>query len=246
MKKNHGLIAVILVSLIASSCAPLYVPTTRNAALFRDRGEFQGSLHFGQGVDAHAAVSVTSHIGLMGGYNFVNRNTSDDSNRKNYIKHNSWEAAAGYYENGNKICYEFFGGYGRGEGTAYGDFFRTSDDLKATGTYTKLFIQPSVGSNHRIFNWIVSARISHIDFDDITQVETTAQTPTLMRINPDPVLFIEPSFTGRVFFGKSPIYTQFQAGFSYTTQGETVFEYEPFHFSFGFGLRLGGKSRTDE
>jgi hypothetical protein len=239
MKKN-GLIVVVLVSLIISSCSPLYVPSTRNAALFRDAGEFQGSLHFGQGIDAQAAVSVSKHIGLMGGYNYVSRNTADDSD-SDYIKHTSWEGAVGYYENSDKIVYEFFGGYGRGEGTAFGDYFGVSN-ARANGTYAKLFIQPSVGSNHRIFNWIVTARVSHIDFDNIYSFDETTQA-ALPPKNPDPVLFIEPSFTGRVFFGKSPIYSQFQAGFSYTTQGETVFDYEPFHFSFGFGLRLGGKPR---
>jgi hypothetical protein len=241
MKKNHGLIAVVVVSVLMSSCAPLYVPSSRNAALFRGAGEVQGSVHVGTGLDAQAAVSVTNHIGIMGGYNHVSRNTAD-SNDDDYIKHSSWEGALGYYENTGKICYEIFGGYGKGKGESNGDFFET-DNTFGTGTYSKFFIQPSVGTNNHIFNWIVTARVSHIDFEDIRYFDLNQPTMTVKR--PDPVIFIEPSFTGRVFFGKSPIYSQFQAGFSYTTQGNPGFDYEPFHFSVGFGLRLGGPKGDD-
>jgi hypothetical protein len=242
MKKNHGLIAVVLVSVIMSSCAPLYFPSSRNAALFRGAGEVQGSVHVGTGLDAQAAVSVTNHIGLMGGYNHVSRNTADNTD-DDYIKHRSWEGAIGYYENTGKICYEIFGGYGKGEGESNGDFFEV-DNTFGKGTYSKFFIQPSVGTNNHIFNWIVTARVSHVDFDEISYFDSQ-QPSTLTIKRPDPVLFIEPSFTGRVFFGKSPIYSQFQAGFSYTTQGNPGFDYEPFHFAIGFGLRLGGPKGDD-
>jgi hypothetical protein len=242
MKKTIS-ISLLLAALVFTSCAPLYIPTTRNAALFRGAGEFQGSVHFGQGIDAQAAVSVTENIGLMGSYGYINRNTSDDSDQDDYVKHNAWDAAIGYYENQEKICYEIFGGFGKGEGTNYGSYsFFGSDDVKATGTYNRIFIQPSIGSNHRIFNWIVSARISHVDFDKITNISNDPSV-SAMTFNPEPVLFIEPSFTGRVFFGKSPIYSQFQAGFTYTTQGQTSFDYAPVHFSFGFGMRFGGKAK---
>lgn len=242
MKKNHGLIAVVLVTVLMSSCAPLYVPSSRNAALFRGAGEVQASVHVGTGLDAQAAVSVTNNIGVMGGYNYVSRNTADN-NDNDYIKHKAWEGAVGYYENTGKICYEIFGGYGKGEGESNGDFFEI-DNTFGTGTYSKFFIQPSVGTNNHIFNWIVTARVSHIDFEDIRYFDLNQTTMTIKR--PDPVIFIEPSFTGRVFFGKSPMYSQFQAGFSYTTQGNPGFDYEPFHFSVGFGLRLGGRPRTDD
>lgn len=238
MKKNW--LVMVSAAFILSSCAPVYVPSTRNAALFRSAGEFQGSVHFGQGIDAQGAVSVTDHIGLMGGYNYVSRNTSDNTD-SDYIKHKSWEGAIGYYENTGKICYEFFGGYGKGDGQANGDFFGTNDTF-GSGTYSKLFIQPSIGTNSRIFNWIVTARITGVDFDRITYLDESALPASK---DPDPVIFIEPSFTGRVFFGKSPIYSQFQAATSFTTQGNPGFDYQPFHFSLGFGLRLGGKAKEE-
>lgn len=236
-------IVVIFAMFLMSSCAPLYVANTRNAAMFRGAGEFQGSAHVGLGLDAQGAASLTNHIGFMGSYSYINRNTYENNNTNNreYLKHSSWEAAIGYYENVEKLCYEIFGGYSNGQGTAYGNYFNFSD-AKATGTYDRFFIQPSIGSNSHIFNWIVSPRISYVDFRSQELLSTPSQ-PSSITIDPDPVIFLEPAFTGRIFFGKSPIYSQFQVGFCFTTQGDTSFDYEPFNFSFGFGFRLGGQPK---
>jgi len=236
MNKGKAFI-FILSSFTFFSCAPVYVPNVRNAPLFRGAGEFQGSVHFGEGIDAQGAVSITKHIGVIGNYESVNRNTSDE-NDNDYIKHTFWEAGVGYYENSDKISYEVFGGYGRGEGTSY-DYYSWfgSNEINATGTYQRFFIQPSIGSNHNIFNWIVSTRISYVDFQKFTYDNQVVDFNS-------PALFFEPAFTGRIFFGQSPIYTQFQTGFSFTTQGDTVFDYQPFQLSFGIGLRFGGKPKT--
>jgi hypothetical protein len=223
--------------LILSSCSPVYVPNVRNAALFRGAGEVQVSGHLGNGVDLQSAVSVTDHIGVMANYEFVNRNSEKDDS---YIKHKFWEGGVGYYENADKLCYEIFAGYGKGEGTNYdnySDLFTAPADVLATGKYQRFFVQPSIGSNHRIFNWIFSARFSYVDFEEFIYDGRRATFS-------DPAIFMEPSFTGRINFGQSPIYTQFQTGFSVSTQGTTVYDYAPFHFSFGFGLRLGGPPRV--
>jgi hypothetical protein len=228
---------LLWIALIFSSCSPVYVPNVRNAALFRGAGEVQVSGHVGSGVDLQSAVSVTDHIGVMANYEFMRR-TRTGSDK--YIKHNFWEGAVGYYENSDNLCYEIFGGYGKGEGTVYenyGDAFAGPTEVLALGKYQRFFIQPSIGSNHRIFNWIVSARISYVDVDEFVYDGRSA-------IHNDPVIFFEPAFTGRINFGKSPIYTQFQTGLSLdTTYGEPVYDYEAFNFSFGFGIRLGGLPR---
>jgi hypothetical protein len=201
MKKNVCTLLVIS-AVILTSCAPTYVPNVRNVALFRRAGEFQGSVHFGQGIDAQGAVSITNHIGLMGNYENVNRNTNDfnDVDKDKYLKHNFYEGAIGYYQNEGKLAYEFFGGYGRGEGTSYNYYSLFQGDVRAQGKYSRIFIQPSVGSNSHIFNWMVSMRMSHVDFDELTNVDP--DSPTLGKsFDPEPVLFLEPAFTGRGVFG---------------------------------------------
>src|SRR5687767_1839211 len=73
--KNFFLIA--LVALIFSACAPVYVPNSRNSPMFTKAGEFQGSIQFGNGIDAQGAVSVTNHIGLMGNFSYANNKSPD-------------------------------------------------------------------------------------------------------------------------------------------------------------------------
>lgn len=232
----------IWITVLLASCSPIYVPNVRNAALFRGAGEVQVSGHFGQGLDGQAAISVTNNIGISGAIESVNR--SSENNDK-YVKHKFWEGGIGYYENApnEKIAYEIFGGYGRGEGTAYNSFDKlfgvNPDDIKATGKYQRFYIQPSVGSNHRIFNWMVSARISYVDFESFTS------NGVVVTYN-EPVIFFEPAFTGRVNFGKSPIYSQFQAGFNVNVQGSSAFDYQPTTLSFGIGLRLGGPRKDKD
>lgn len=228
---------IIILLVIFSACAPVYIPNTHNAALFRGAGEFQGSVHLSEGIDAQGAVSVSQHIGLMGNYAYTNR-TSSDVDNDNYVHHQFWEGALGYYQNSDKFCYEIFAGFGQGEGTSYGNYsWFSSTDTEATGKYNRIFIQPSIGSNHRIFNWIATARISYVDFQSFT-----SDTQVITYNNP--VVFFEPAFTGRIFFGQSPIYSQFQAGLSMTVEEQLPFDYEPFQFSIGFGFRLGGKLKV--
>jgi len=234
----------IWITLLMASCSPVYVPNVRNTPLFRGAGEVQVSGHVDllNGLDGQAAVSVTNHIGIMGSIESVS-NTSDDHDK--YIKHKFWEAGLGYYENApnNKICYEVFGGFGRGEGSAYNDFDKifnntNSEHILATGKYRRFFVQPSIGSNNKIFNWIVSTRVSYVDFESFTY-------DGLEKAYDNPVIFFEPAFTGRVNFGKSPIYSQFQVGFSVPTQGTTSFDHRFMTTSFGLGLRLGGPRKDD-
>lgn len=239
-------ILIAFFSFVLLSCAPLYIPNVHNAPLFRGAGEFQTSINFGEGIDAQAAAALTDHIGLMCNYEFADRNTSDNNsnNVDSYTKHQLLEGAIGYYENIGKICYEVFAGYGKGQSSAFGYYTIFGPyDVQVNGKYNRFFIQPSVGSNNHIFNWIVSARISYVDFNKIKDVN--GQNPALA-INPSPAIYLEPSFTGRVFFGKSPIYSQFQTGFSFSTQSSLEYNYQPFLLTFGIGLRLGGINKTKE
>jgi hypothetical protein len=41
----------VLILLIATSCAPVYVPNARNSPMFTKAGEVQGSMQFGNGLD---------------------------------------------------------------------------------------------------------------------------------------------------------------------------------------------------
>ena len=237
---KHAIPFIIIALGAISGCAPVYHPNVRNAPLFQGAGEFQGSVHFGNGIDFQGAVSVSDHIGLMANYSFTNRTSTTDEDQ--YVKHNLFEGGLGYYENSSRICYEFFAGYGTGEGTAYDnyDFISGSSTLRATGKYRRIFFQPSIGSNSRIFNWGFSARFSLVDFLSFEQ-DGLVYEPNHNNL----YLFFEPAFVGKLYFGKSGIFTNFQAGFNLPAQGDPYFEYNAFHMSIGFGFRVGGTPASE-
>ncbi|HET9054110.1 MAG TPA: hypothetical protein VFM90_08055 [Cyclobacteriaceae bacterium] len=222
----------LIVLLIATSCAPVYVPNARNSPMFQGAGEVQVAAQLSAGTEAQAAVALTNHVGVMSNFAYVSR-TSDEYD--NYIRHSFFEGGIGYFENADRISYEVFAGYGRGKGITYDtyDFGTPDDPLKVTGRYQRFFIQPAIGTNHkRIFNWSAVMRLSVVDFTDF---ETGSQS---VQIDADPILFFEPAFIGKLNFG-SRLFLNFQAGVSFPRQ-EIDFDYEPLSLAIGMGLRFGG------
>lgn len=225
---------------LATSCAPVYVPNARNAPLFRGGGEFQGSVQFGSGIDVQAAASVTDHIGLMANFATINRNSGDDD--ADYLRHRILEGGIGYYSNTDKLCYEVFAGFGKGEGTTYDnyDFINSTADVKATGHYNRFFFQPAIGTNNHIFNWCVAFRVSIVNLTDFTKDDVAYNPP-----NNDPFIFFEPCFIGKLNFGDSGIYANFQSGFSLLSQNKAYFDYSPVNLNIGIGVRFGGQKKLD-
>lgn len=224
----------LIILLVATSCAPVYVPNARNAPMFQGAGEVQVSAQISRGYEAQAGVAITDHLGVIGNVAYVSSG-SDDDDDEDFIRHSFYEGGIGYYENSDRLCYEIYAGYGRGKGTTYDtyDFFNPDEPVRATGHYQRFFIQPAIGSNHhRVFNWTGVMRFSLVDF---TEFESGGQTA---RPDSDPILFIEPSFIGKINFGESKIFANFQAGLSFPRQ-EIDFDYEPLSFAIGMGLRFG-------
>lgn len=222
----------LVILLIATSCAPVYVPNTRNSPMFKGAGEVQVAAQLSAGTEAQAAVAITNHIGIMGNFAYVSRTNNEDDD---YIRHSFLEGGVGYFENSDRISYEVFAGYGRGKGITYNTYdLDTPDDfVKGTGYYQRFFIQPAIGTNHhRVFNWSAVMRLAIVDF---TEFESGGQT---VQFNSDPILFFEPAFIGKLNFG-STLFLNFQAGVSFPRQ-EINFDYEPFSLALGMGLRFGG------
>lgn len=235
-KNRNAMKKFIVILLLASSCAPVYVPNLRNSPVFTKAGEVQVSGSIGRSYEAQAGVAVTNHIGVTGGFSYVNNTTVDDTD--DYLRHKFFEGGIGYFENAGKFCYEVYAGYGRGEGKSYDNNDITSGEL-AIGKYQRFYIQPAIGMNkHRIFNWSAMLRFSFVDF---TSFESGGVIYTERQ---DPVLFIEPGFMGRVNFGNSKMFMTFQAGVSFP-QRETYFDHEPVSAGIGLGLRFGALRNSE-
>jgi hypothetical protein len=232
---------LIFMALIISSCAPVYVPNARNSPLFTKAGEFQGSIQFGNGLDAQGAIAVTNHIGLMGNFSYANNQSPDPDDRDDYHRHKFFEGGIGYYENVGKWCYEIFAGYGRGEGSSYDtyDFFDYSTDpVRATGKYQRYFIQPAFGLNKKIMHVSFVPRLVLVDFNEFSSDASVA--PYIAA--DDPKIFFEPAVIGRVNLMDNHMFFTFQGGLSLAVT-KTYYEYRPAYFSTGIGFRIGGGNK---
>lgn len=232
-----------LIVIVASSCTPVYVPNIRNSPLFKQAGEFQGSIQFGNGLDLQGAVSVSNHIGLMANYSFAERNKSDyvdPDNNQGYHYHQFFEGGIGYFENQDNWCYEIFAGYGKGEGASYDEYaWWTGQSEKATGEFQRFFIQPAFGLNKKVMHVSFIPRISLVDFTAFTNDVVT------YKVNDNPVVFIEPAVVGKVNLMQDHFFLTFQAGFSMPVSS-VYYEYRPFQFGTGFGFRLMGNKKAKD
>jgi hypothetical protein len=229
---------IVLAFLVFTSCAPVYVPNSRNSPMFRKAGEFQASGSFGNGVEAQSALSVTNHLGVMANFLYLDRDATDNSNNTsstttNYRHHKFFEGGVGYFENQEKMFVEIFAGYGRGEGSSSDDFIVSGNTVQATGKYERYFIQPAFGFNRRTMNVSFVPRFTMVDFTEFTDGNIKYS------INEDPVFFFEPAVIGRVNFANDRVFFLFQAGFSASFDSGRYFDHRPFHMTAGLGFRLG-------
>ncbi|HTE34190.1 MAG TPA: hypothetical protein VK666_27610, partial [Chryseolinea sp.] len=109
-----------------------------------------------------------------------------------------------------------------------------SQSTKATGKYERYFIQPAFGLNKKVVHVSFVPRIVLVDFNEFSN-DLGAYT-----IHENPRLFFEPAVIGRVNLMDNHFYFHFQAGFSVPASSNLYYEYRPFQFSTGIGLRFGG------
>lgn len=233
---------LIVLLLLATSCSPLYVPTTRNVPMFREQGEFQGSVYITTGVDAQLAYALSDNLAVMANGSYLSDKVTEP---EDYTRSNRFaEAALGYYNVTRKFRTELFVGYGIGEGTSFAQyyFFTPSfgqKDLVATGKFNRIFIQPTIGTNSRNFNLAFTPRFSIVDFTEFSSNDNDPIN-AVVTIQPDekPQLFIEPTLTGK-FPIAGNLQGVFQLGLGIPTSGDVYFDYVPLQLSVGIQLNTG-------
>lgn len=233
---------ILLVALISSSCAPMYIPNTRNAPLFRGQGQFQGSAILTTGVEVQGAYALTDHLGIIGSYSLLSENRNDPQNTATTFKrkNNYYEAGLGWYNSTRSRRVELYAGYGQGESTTTGQYIFLGlgqQEVIVTGNFKKYFIQPSIGTNNRGFNLSFTPRISFVDFYEFT----TGTIP----VEPDEkiALFIEPAVTAK--FKLTPnLDGMFQLGLNFPGSSEVFFDHVPVQAGFGIQLHVGGSLKT--
>jgi hypothetical protein len=224
----------LVLLLIATSCAPTYIPNIRNSPMFTDKGEVQLNFQVGNGLNGQGAWAITENFGVIGSYSHLERNNGD-RNSSDYRKHTFGEGGIGYFKNSEKTFFEIFAGYGEGTGYSVDALaFLGSSSNSAAGNYQRYFLQPAFGFNKRMMHVSFVPRFSLVDF---TEFSTGGVRYV---VDEDPVLFFEPGVIGRVNFDDR-FHFIFQGGFSLPMTSDPFFEYRLLQVSTGLGFRFGGK-----
>lgn len=221
---------------VLCSCAPVYVPNLRNTPMFTKAGEFQASIHAGNGIEGQSAFAILDHFGLMANYAYINQSAPEEQD--DYHRHQLFEGAVGYYTNNDESFFEVFAGYGRGKGSTLDGFeFFGAQSLAATGRYERYFIQPALGLNKDEMQFGFVSRFSMVDFYEFSNEVTRTS------IHEAPKFFFEPAIVGRANFARNHMFATFQAGVSLGMSDNVYFDRRTFQLSGGLGFRLGGAKK---
>ena len=149
---------LIALTVIISSCSPVYFPNMVNSPLFTDKAEFTATTAIGNtGYNAQMAYAPINHFGLI---------ANGSINSVSYPKFYTYDVGAGYFgklpEEINST-YEFYLGEGKGQTqNVQGNLF--ADPLE-DATYTHLFAQSGIGFENRYFAGGIAIRLSYLDMN---------------------------------------------------------------------------------
>lgn len=199
--------------------------------MFTKGGEVQIAGQMGNGVDGQVAVSVLKHFGIIANYNYIQRSSATPNSDEDFLKHKLFEGGIGYFENQEKMFFEIFAGYGKGEGSSNARFF---DVQGANGKYDRYFIQPAFGYNKKSVHVSFISRVSVVDFKEYTYGSTT------FVLDEEPRVFFEPAVATKVNAANNLFFFTFQGGVSMSVAKNLYFDHRPFQGSIGIGFRFGG------
>lgn len=227
------LLGSLIIGLIFTGCAPVYIPNTTNAPLFGQKGELMVAAFGGtNGYDAQFAYAPTDHFVLMANGSYQSK-SADSNDLKNYHKHLFGEIGAGYYTKwGERARFECFGGYGFGQAeTGYNYTFFTHNSGLVKGLYERYFIQTDLGitSTFDVVTSGVCLKGSYVNFFKFTS-GTEVFHESRSNFYFEPAVFIRA--------GWKYIKFQFQFGGSILASEYSAFDHQPFMMSAGLVFNI--------
>lgn len=238
------LLLSFLAILFLSSCVTRtyrYKPTTINAKLFEQKGDFEIGMCASNLYGFNAAYAITNHLALGLGVSYFELSDSInviddmgvDRGDIEYLDNQvDYEIAFIYFNKfqSNDLAYEVQFGFGSNERieevNSDFDLSNTLYDFekRKTPIYSRFFIQPAIGENGRYFDWNFAARLQFINYEDL---EFRFPNSGLENYTD---LVLEPTMTIRA--GYKYIKFMFQIGtrFGYSNG---PYDYEPVHLGVG-------------
>jgi len=246
--------ATLILSISLTSCTHYYyVQNAHNVPLFREEGEYRLSASSGGGDESNCteiqtAYSVNNHMALMA--NFMTAKDGDNI-QYSWAKGKYYDGAVGYYSplGGNGV-FEVYGGVGTcNQHHQYGgDIPDGTSDL----TFTKYFVQPSIGLTFKGFDIALSARISKLYYNKIVAnpIPTNYYNPNIdpefkeldtIAQNRSSLLF-EPAITIRGGWKYVKVQMQFAKTNDLTFSN---LHYEQYHFTLGLYIAIAQRYWRD-
>lgn len=225
-----------LIFLALCSCAPAYIPNIRNTPMFGEGKEFAANIAVGSGAEVQMAASLSDNIAVMANGAAIFKKYSEQNFSRDHF---FGEAGIGLFGRTKGSRYEIFAGYGMGRGNSYESFFFYGPtEVVATATYSRIFLQPSIGTNAKKFNIIFTPRFSMVKFSEFSTTAAGIAQPVYKPNDPFH-LFIEPAVTTR-FHLVGNVHGFFQLSLNAPVPNDVYFDYVTLQSAIGIQIHTGG------
>lgn len=204
-----------------SGCASVYIPSAQHTHLMDKKGELHIAGHGGtNGGDIQGAYAVSDRMGVIAAASFGSSDEGD------FHEHSFVEGGATYFRPLGKIGrYEVLAGLGVGSAEALTQYdFFGPQEIKATGDYTKVFLQNNFGLETGALETGLALRLGQVVF---TEFETSSSRYD----ESENGTFFEPAIFARL--GWKNIKLESQVGISKPLQESVAFDYRLINVSLG-------------
>lgn len=228
MKISKILSLITAILLIASACAPVYIPTMHHVPVIKEKGEIQGQVWGGtSGFDLQASFMNSDRTAIMG--------AASVSSGGNNNKHIYLEGGYGILNTSNAhLTLSAFGGLAAGTSVGKGSFTvnGTSYTTRGSAFVLKPFVQGNVGYQSRFFNIGLSSRLAWVQF---LTLEVNGENQ-----GPPSYFFVEP--LTYMSLGGEQLKVNANLGISFPINTNSIgIDYFP--FMFGAGIQYIFKER---
>ncbi|NGP88508.1 hypothetical protein [Fodinibius halophilus] len=228
---KHMMVLVLgLSGLLFSGCASVYVPSAQHTNLMNEKGELHAAAHAGvNGGDIQAGYAVSDNFGIIGAASFGS--SEEEGTADDFHEHSYAEIGGTYFRPiGTKGRYEVMAGVGAGSAESVTQYnFFGPQQVKATGDYTKVFLQNNIGVETGILEAGVAIRLGHVIFRKFETSNTTYEES-------ERGTFFEPSAFARL--GWKNVKFETQVGVAGPLQDDIAFDYRTLLFSLGIHLQF--------
>ena len=243
-----GLLVLISINFILTSCSPLYYsPNAHNVPLLSQKGEASLNLSLSGGddvtnaVEIQGAYAVAKNIALLGNFYTARGNEPDYGSGKGSLL----EVGAGYFKPFSpKFIFEAYAGGGLGGVT---NFYNPDKLNYSRLRFTKFFIQPAFGFESRYFDITLSLRTARLNYHafNFTETARVEDLTNIQNIKNQPTYYLlEPALTLRGGFSNLKIQIQLVKSKNLTYK-EFVQEYTNLNLGLYFRIDTKENLRTN-